>query len=162
MEKLLLDRGADPHEVQAHLEKAASLEGLAFGKRTMTFNSRLAQELGKWAESRGLGEQFHASVFRACLVDGKNIATATALLEMAISAGLSPEETTKVIEARQFKGQVDSDWSRCKMMGVMVVPTLAIGENTLVGAQQYEKMEQFLRDNNVRPRHLSAKADDYS
>ena len=160
MEKLLLDRGADPHEVQARLEKAASLEGLAFGKRMMTFNSRLAQELGKWAESKGLGEQFHSSVFRACLVDGKNIATASALLEVAISAGLSPEETISVIETRQFKGQVDSDWSRCKMMGVRVVPTLAIGENTLLGAQQYEKMEQFLRDNNVRPRHLSAKADD--
>ena len=157
IEKIMLDRGADPAVIQARLEQAASLEGLAFGKRSMTFNSRMAQEVAKWAESMGLGDEFHNAMFKACLVDGKNIALASTLLDVAVSAGLPEVETEKVIETRQFKGQVDSDWSRCKMMEVRVVPTLAIGENTLVGAQQYEKMEQFLRDNNVRPRHLSAK-----
>ncbi|SPD75403.1 DSBA oxidoreductase (fragment) [uncultured Desulfobacterium sp.] len=153
----MLDRGADPAVVQARLEQVASLEGLAFGKRSMTFNSRLAQEVGKWAECMGRGEEFHNAVFKACLVEGKNIALASTLLDVAVSAGLSEVETEKVIEKRQFKGQVESDWSHCKMMNVIVVPTLALGDKTLAGAHPYEKMERFLRDNNIRHRNITDK-----
>jgi predicted DsbA family dithiol-disulfide isomerase len=40
----------------------------------MTYNSRLAQELGKWVETRGKGDQYHDAVFQAYFVDGKNLA----------------------------------------------------------------------------------------
>ena len=47
---------------------------LPFGDRTHTYNSRNAQELGKWAEEQGAGEAFHMAVYRAYYVDGCNIA----------------------------------------------------------------------------------------
>ena len=152
MAKIFLERGVDPAEVQARLERAASQEGLPFGKRTKTFNSRLAQELGKWAESIGMGEHFHDAAYRACLVEGKNIASVSVLVDLADSIGLSRQEATRVLETRAFSGQVDQDWSHSRRMNVQVIPTLAIGESTLVGAQSYEKMERFVIKNNVKPK----------
>jgi hypothetical protein len=37
--------------MMASLKRAADKEGLPLGERKKTYNSRLAQELGKWAES---------------------------------------------------------------------------------------------------------------
>jgi len=40
----------------------------------MIYNSRLAQELALWSESKNRGDEFHAAVFKAYFVDSKNIA----------------------------------------------------------------------------------------
>ena len=46
---------------------------LPFGKREKTYNTRLAQELGKWAGQKGKGTLFHDAMFRAFFVEGMNI-----------------------------------------------------------------------------------------
>jgi len=51
--------------------------GLPFGERTITCNSRLAQELGLWAESKGKGKQFHNAAFRAYFAEGHNLRSRT-------------------------------------------------------------------------------------
>ena len=152
MEKLFLDRGIDPARVQARLEQAAREVGLPFGKRGKTYSSRLAQELGKWAESRGKGEAFHDAVFRACLVDGKNISMISVLVGLAGSLGLPENVAEEVLETRAFKVPVDLDWARSRTMRVKVAPTIIINEKMLVGAQKYKKMERFLKANNVKVR----------
>ena len=48
----------DVDEVMAHLRATAARLGLAMGRRKMTYNSRLAQEVGLWAETRDRGHQF--------------------------------------------------------------------------------------------------------
>jgi len=48
----------------------------------------LAQEMGKWAEEKGKGDEFHDAVFRTYFADGKNIAKKDVLLEMAKKVGL--------------------------------------------------------------------------
>jgi len=55
----------DLESVKARLMRVAREEGLPFGPRDMTYSSRLAQELGKWAESEGRGKAYHDAVFRA-------------------------------------------------------------------------------------------------
>ena len=152
MEELFSARGIDPARVQARLEKAAGEVGLPFGKRGKTYNSRLAQELGKWAESMGKGDAFHDAVFRACLVDGENISMGSVLAELAGSLGLPENEAEEVLETRAFKENVDLDWARSRTMRIKVAPTMIINEKMLVGAQKYRKMERFLRASNVRER----------
>jgi len=152
MEKLFLERGADPVVIQSRLEQAAREEGLPFGRREKTYNSRLAQELGKWAESKGKGDQFHDALFRTCLVEGLNIGKVSVLVEVARSLGLPQEEAAEVLETRAFKKSVDLDWTRSQMMQVQAIPTLVINEAFLVGAQKYEKMAQFMRANNIKER----------
>ena len=136
----------------AGLKRVADGEGLPFGERDMTYNSRLAQELGKWAESEGRGEPFHDAVFRAYFVEGRNIGKTQELMDVASSVGLSGEKAREVLEARGFKEAVDSDWSRSRSMGVTAVPTFLLDHRFVVGAQPYEVLEQLLNVSGVKER----------
>ncbi len=110
----------------------------------MTYNSRLAQELAKWAESEGKGEEFHRAVFKAYFVEGKNIAMAGELLRLAESIGLPEEEAGRVISSRRFKKAVDADWARSRALGIEAVPTFIFGNRKLVGFQSYEALAELV------------------
>jgi predicted DsbA family dithiol-disulfide isomerase len=131
---------------------AAREEGLPFGARDKTSNSRLAQELGKWAESKGSGKTYHDAVFRAYFAEGRNIGKLSELLALARALGLPEEEARKVLEERSFKDLVDADWQRSYRMGVQAVPTFVMGGQLLVGAVPYEALKKFLIDNSVSKR----------
>ena len=127
---------------------------MPFGDRKMTFNSRLAQELGKWAEQMGKGQAFHDAVFRAYFADGRNIAQTNILVDIATAVGLDAAEAQDVIAARTFKEAVDTDWTRAYESGVTAVPTFLMNGQTLVGAQRFKALADFMLQNNVnrRPR----------
>jgi predicted DsbA family dithiol-disulfide isomerase len=134
------------------VKQAADEAGLPLVDREKTFNSRLAQELGKWAERNDKGDQFHHAVFKAFFADGINIAKIPMLLDIASSVGLSREESEAVIVKRAFKADVDEDWSLSQRNGVTAVPTFLINNNRLVGAQTYEKLERLMEGNGVKKR----------
>lgn len=134
------------------LRRVSREEGLPFGQREKTYNSRLAQELGKWAEVKDRGEPFHKAAFHAYFADGINIARIPSLVNLAVKVGLSGQEAQKVLEKRIFKDAVDSDWARSREMGATAVPTFMMNRKAVVGAQPYEVLEQFLMQNNVTKR----------
>ena len=125
---------------------------LPFGDRKMTFNSRLAQELGKWAEKLGKGDAFHDAVFRAYFADGRNIAEVNILADIATSVGLDAKEAHDMIAARTFKEAVDTDWTRAYESRVTAVPTFVMNGQTLVGAQTFNALTDFALQNNVKRR----------
>ena len=157
LERLFAGRNVDIPGVLARLKKAAEEAGLPLGERKKSFNSRLAQELGKWAESKGRGDEFHSAVFRAYYVDGKNIAQRGVLLGLAKEAGLPGEEAIKILEDRTFQGAVDADWQRSMELGISAVPTFVIDHQFVIGAQPYEILEQFLKKNGVKKRSVTPK-----
>ena len=126
------------------LGQVAAELGLPFGTRTMTYNSRLAQELGKWAEESGQGAEFHNAVFRAYFAHGKNIANRDVLRDIARSVGLSGKQALRVIDDRAYRQAVDADWNRSQRAHVTSVPTFMIKGNALVGAQPYAALEKFI------------------
>ena len=63
--ELFAGRGYDIAKMQAQMRARMEAEGLPYGERKMTFNSRLAQELGAWADSQPGGEAIHDALFRA-------------------------------------------------------------------------------------------------
>ena len=69
LEKLFANYPVDTDEMMRHLTKTAAALGLPFGEREKTYNSRLAQELGLWAESKDKGDVFHTAAFRAYFAD---------------------------------------------------------------------------------------------
>ena len=149
MKEIYAARIIDISKAMARLKKVAEELGLPLGERKKTYNSRLAQELGKWAETKGKGDEYHDAVFRAYFVDGKNIAKTDVLLELVKAVVLSENEAGEALAMRAFKEFVDSDWALVDKMGVSSVPTFALDDQTLVGAQPYEVLEQFLRENGV-------------
>ena len=152
LEELFRGRSMDIDRMMARLRQVAEEEGLPFGNRSMTYNSRLAQELGKWAESQGAGMDFHNAVFRAYFAEGRNIGKVSELLKLTSSVGLSPAEAEEVIHIRAYQAAVDGDWSQSWEMGITAVPTFVLGPQRVVGAQPYPVLEAFLTGNGIRPR----------
>ena len=142
--ELFAGRGYDMAKMHAQMRARMAAEGLPYGERSMTYNSRLAQELGKWAETQPGGEAIHDALFRAYFVDARNIGDAQVLLEIAQSVGLPREEAKEVLEKRTFKAAVDADWEKSHRYGVTGVPTFVIGSQGVVGAQPYEVLEQLV------------------
>lgn len=121
-------------------------EGLPFNaERNMSYNSRLAQELSKWGESKGNGDEIHDALFRAYFVDVKNIGKLEPLVEIAQGLGLPADEATEVLLSRKYKDAVDEDWRRCAAYGVNAVPTFLARRYLMVGAQPYEELERLIQ-----------------
>ena len=52
MAELYAGRNVDPEAMYQRMKGLMDAEGLPYGRRTHTYNSRLAQELGKWADTQ--------------------------------------------------------------------------------------------------------------
>lgn len=120
-------------------------EGLPFNaERNMSYNSRLAQELAKWAETKGKAEEVANAIFRAYFVDVKNIGKTDVLATIAEENDLPKDEAVDVLLSRKYKDAVDEDWRRCAAFGVNAVPTFLAGKYLMVGAQPYEELKRLI------------------
>jgi predicted DsbA family dithiol-disulfide isomerase len=142
---LFAGRNVDRKAMHAQMKARMDAEGLPYGERTMTYNSRLAQELGKWADTQPGGEAIHDALFRAYFVEARDISQPAVLLEIAKQVGLSVDGAREVLEKRTFKEAVDRDWELSRRYGVTGVPTFVAGRYGVVGAQPYEALEQLVR-----------------
>ncbi len=127
-----------------HLRQTAESLGLPFGPREKTYNSRMAQELGLWAEDKGAGTLFHLAAFRAYFVDGLNLAKHSVLLGLVRESGLPEDEAERVLAERSYRQAVDRDWEESRLRGVSAVPSFIMGRHKLVGAQQYEVLAELV------------------
>jgi predicted DsbA family dithiol-disulfide isomerase len=137
--------GVDRKAMHAQMKARMDAEGLPYGERTMTYNSRLAQELGKWADTQPGGEAFHDAMFRAYFVEARDISQPDVLLDIAKGVGLSVDDARDVLEKRTFKEAVDADWALSRQYGITGVPTFVVGRRGVVGAQPYEALEQLVQ-----------------
>jgi len=144
MKEFYASRGWDIDEKNAEMKARMDAEGLPYGYRTHTYNSRLAQELGTWADTQENGDALHDALFRAYFVDTKNIAEVDVLMDIIQSVGLPIDQAREVIDERTYKGAVDADWQKSHDYGVTGVPTFVAQGHGLVGAQPYENLEQFV------------------
>jgi predicted DsbA family dithiol-disulfide isomerase len=145
LEDLFAGRGYDVPKMQAQMRARMQAEGLPYGNRSMTYNSRLAQELGAWADGQPGGEAIHDALFRAYFVDARDISDPEVLVEIAASVGLPAAQAREVIEKRTHKAAIDADWEKSRRYGVTGVPTFVIGSNGVVGAQPYEALEALVK-----------------
>jgi len=143
--ELFAGRNVDRKAMHAQMKARMDAEGLPYGERTMTYNSRLAQELGKWADTQPGGEALHDALFRAYFVGVLDISKPAVLLDIVEHAGLSVDGAREVLERRTFKDAVDADWELSRRYGVTGVPTFVAGRHGVVGAQPYEVLEQLVR-----------------
>lgn len=144
LEELFVGRNIDIPAAQQRMTGLMAEEGLPYGKRPQTYNSRLAQELAAWADTQSNGESIHDELFRAYFVDGLNLASKDVLLTVAEKAGLSKEAALEVLDDRPFKDAVDADWELSRQYGITGVPTFVADGRGVNGAQAYEVLERLV------------------
>ena len=145
LEDLFQERGTDIEVMKQRMSVLMTEENLAYGNRSHTYNSRLAQELAKWGKSFPEGEVLNLKLFEAYFAEGRNLAEPVVLLDVVEAARLPREEADEVIRKRSFRDAVDADWKRAHKLGVTGVPTFVSGNRRLVGAQPYEALEQLIQ-----------------
>jgi predicted DsbA family dithiol-disulfide isomerase len=142
--ELYAGRNRDPEAMYRRMKALMDAEGLPYGRRTHTYNSRLAQELGKWADTQPGGASLHDALYRAYFVDARNIGDSEVLVDVAQSVGLSAEAARAVLTERRFKDAVDADWAKSRAWGITGVPTFVAARYGVVGAQPYEVLEELV------------------
>ena len=138
--------------MNAGMKRRMEAEGLPYGNRTHTYNSRLAQELACWAGTGEGVDTIHDALFRAYFVEGLNIADTEVLTSVAASVGLPTGAAREVLEERRFSDAVDADWEKSRSYGVTGVPTYAVLGEKLVGAQPFESLVEFAKRSGAEPR----------
>jgi len=134
----------DIKEKNIRMKGLMDQEELPYIDRTHTYNSRLAQEIGAWAETIQKNTSIHDNFFEAYFVKGLNIGLEEVILDVVSNSGLDINEARSVIKDRTFKKNIDEDWKKSRKYGVTGVPTFVYSGQSLVGAQPYENLVQFL------------------
>jgi predicted DsbA family dithiol-disulfide isomerase len=134
----------DIDAMRQRLIRVADQLGLPLGTRTRTYNSRRAQELGKWAESQNAGEAFHKAVYQAYFADGRNIALPDELVAIAEALGLDPVMARQVLDTQSYGAAVDNDWQKAAELGITAVPTSIYRQRALVGFQPYANYRRLI------------------
>ncbi len=153
-------RGLDPDRMYREMKERMDAVGLPYGRRTHTYNSRLAQELGKWADTIEGGHRLHDALYRAYFVDARNIGEKDVLLDLVESLELPMDEASQVIDERSFRKEVDADWAKSRQYGVTGVPTYVAAGYAVVGAQPYEAIEQLIVKAGARKRRETTTPED--
>jgi len=158
--RTLLDLfGGGPENIEAKNTRMKSLmgaEGLPYSERSHTYNSRLAQEIGTWAETQPGGNAIHDKFFEAYFVDCRNIGDVDVIVDVVKSVGLDEREARAVLAERRFEAAVDADWEKSRSYGVTGVPTFVSNGQGLVGAQPYEALQRLMTEAGAERRHGSA------
>ena len=142
LEELFPGRNLNP--MKENMKRLMREAGLEYGERSHTFNSRLAQELGKWADTQNEKSEIHDLIYRAYFVEGKNISNMDELLKIAETAGFDRTSAKEILEKRSFKLIVDEDWKKSRELSITGVPTFQNEQHLLVGCQPYEILEHFV------------------
>jgi len=145
LKDLFAGRGYDLEAMHTRMQRLMDAEGLPYSRRTHTYNSRLAQELAKWADSQPGFEAIHGALYRAYFVDGRNIGDPDVLVDIAQSVGLPQDGARDVLVKRTFKEQVFADWELSRRSGITGVPSFIAGKYKVVGAQPYEVLADLVR-----------------
>ena len=144
IEDLFAGRNIDLEAMYRQMKALMDAERLPYARRSHTYNSRMAQELGKWADTQSSGEAIHDVLFAAYFVEGLNLANVDVLVTLAADVGLNPEQARRVLSERLFEEAVDADWAKSRQYGITGVPTFVAGGYGVVGAQPYEKLKQMV------------------
>ena len=144
LEELFAGRDLDIPAMQASMQQRMHEEGLDYGQRSHTYNSRLAQELGKWADQQPDGQALHDVLFRAYFVDNVNLAKSENLVSLVAAAGFDADDARESLASRRFRDDVDADWRRSAELGITGVPTYIAGAEGVVGAQPFEVLERLV------------------
>lgn len=143
LEELFGGRLDIPAAMEQMRQTADSL-GLPFGKRSHTYNSRNAQELGIWATEQNAFKAYEEATYHAYFVDDINISQPDELIKIVTNLGLDASEARQVLQEHKYSAAIDREWDQAVAAGIRAVPTLRCEGSELVGFQSLEACRKLI------------------
>jgi predicted DsbA family dithiol-disulfide isomerase len=129
---------------KAGVESLSEQYGLEMRWNDKSKHSRRALEGAKFAEEKGLGNEYHDAVFRAQFQQAKNIDDLQTLVGIAKQIGLNEEEFRLALETRRYQEAVLQDHREAEQLGVTGIPCFISGSKGVMGAQTYESLLKLI------------------
>lgn len=121
-------------------------------------NSRPALLGAKYAEQRGVGDAYHAAMFRAYWQNAQDISDAAVLRNVAEGVRLDGDAFLAALTDPALSAEVDSEIAFAQQNEITGVPAMVLINRYLVmGAQPYEELARIIEQ--IRQKH-GLKADD--
>jgi predicted DsbA family dithiol-disulfide isomerase len=125
------------------MEEAREL-GFALHRPSIVPWTRKAHELAFHAAHHDSVEEIHEAVFRAYLMDGRDIGRIDVLAEIAGANGLDEAEARAVLDVDRHRESLEGIRSRALREGVHRLPALYVDGRLLHGDATPEELEAFL------------------
>jgi predicted DsbA family dithiol-disulfide isomerase len=124
----------------------AAQEGLGFRfDRARPGNTFDAHRLLHLALERGVQDDLKERLDAATFTDGLRVSDHEALVEVAVAAGLDPEEAREVLASDRYADAVRADEAQARAYGISGVPFFVVdGRYGISGAQPAEVLAQAL------------------
>jgi predicted DsbA family dithiol-disulfide isomerase len=104
----------------------------------------LAFEGYQFAKEHGGGDAYNRRVIRAFFQQGQDIGRADVLTRLAGEVGLDERQFREALDSRRYREAHRQALGHAARAGITAVPTFVIGDQTLVGLQSREALEQAI------------------
>jgi len=131
--------------MHAQMKARMDAEGLPYGERTRTYNSRLAQELGKWADTQPGGEAIHDALFRAYFAEATRHFPARGSAGHSRGRSVCPSRPPRGARETHVQGGGRRGLEALARLRITGVPTFVAGQSGVVGAQPYEALVELVQ-----------------
>jgi predicted DsbA family dithiol-disulfide isomerase len=129
---------------KAGVKSLSEQYGLEMHWNNKSKHSRRALEGAKFAEEKGLDNEYHDAVFQAQFQKVKNIDDLQTLVDIAKQIGLDEEEFRQALETRSYQEKVLQDHQEAEQLGITGIPCFVSGNKGVMGAQTYESLLQLV------------------
>ncbi|MBA9002362.1 DsbA family oxidoreductase [Thermomonospora cellulosilytica] len=148
--EVLAEKFGGPEQVAAAHDRLRALtaaEGLPFApEKSLSINTRDAHRVIGLAGTAGVQDAVVERFFRAHHAEGRNLADAGTLAELAAEAGLDAAAVRDLLETDQGVAEVEEQGARARALGIGGVPFFLFeGQWGVSGAQSTEILESALR-----------------
>lgn len=107
-------------------------------------HTRKAHELALHAEDGGSRAELDSAIFRAALVEGRDVGRVDVLVELAVDTGLDRTETRAVLDVDRYTDEVVRLREAAASRGVVGVPTMVHAGRLLEGVRTVEEIRAWL------------------
>jgi predicted DsbA family dithiol-disulfide isomerase len=140
-----IDPGSDAWRGYVESIRAVADAELADYRPPVTLpHTRKAHELALHAEARGSRAAVDSAIFRAALVDGRDVGRVDVLVELAADAGLDRSETRAVLDVDRYTDEVVRLREASASQGVVGVPTMVHAGRLLEGLRTMDEIRAWL------------------
>ena len=120
--------------------------GIPMNPPPVTTEPTKAGAASLYAEAEGLLRPYIVEMMRAEWAEGLDIGEPEVIVAVGEKIGLDKNSLLSAIDSEQYLAQMEANWAEAQELGVIGVPSFAIGEEVFWGSDRIEYVLDHLRN----------------